>query len=149
MTARIVSLLAAACLCSSLAVAEEHPAIEYRESLMTLVGANFGPMVAMLKGEIPWDDARMAAYGKDLKAVVGLDILRGFPPGSDQGETRAKPGIWENLEDFQKKLEAMQTEATKLGDTAAGADRKAIGDQIAATGKTCKSCHDEYKKKDD
>jgi len=59
----------------------------------------------------------MAAYGKDLKAVVGLNIMRGFPPGSDQGATKAKPEIWKNLEDFQKKLEAMQTEATKLGET--------------------------------
>ena len=149
MTARILSLFAAACLCSSLALAEEHPAIEYRESLMTLVGANFGPMVAMLKGEIPWDEARMAGYGKDLKAVVGLNIMRGFPPGSDQGNTKAKPEIWKNLEDFQKKLETMEMEAAKLGDTIAGADRKAIGDQIAVTGDTCKSCHDDYKKKDD
>ncbi len=149
MTARILSLFAAACLCSSLALAEEHPAIAYRESLMTLVGANFGPMVAMLKGEIPWDDARMAGYGKDLKAGVGLNIMRGFPSGSDQGATKAKPEIWQNLEDFQKKLETMEMEAAKLGDTIAGADRKAIGDQIAVTGDTCKSCHDKYKKKDD
>jgi cytochrome c556 len=134
---------------STLTVAEENPAIAYRESLMTLVGANFGPMVAMLKGEIPWDDARMAGYGKDLKAVVGLDIMRGFPPGSAEGDTEAKPGIWENPEDFKEKLEAMQMQATKLGELAAGGDRTATGDQIAATGKTCKACHDEYKKKDD
>ena len=60
----------------------------------------------------------------------------------------AKPAIWDNLADFQQKMEAMQLEAAKLGDVAASGDRQAIGDQIAATGKTCKSCHDEYKEKD-
>jgi cytochrome c556 len=134
---------------SGAASADENPAIEYRESLMTLVGANFGPMTLMVKGDIPWDDARMAAYGKDLAAVAGLNIMRGFPPGSDQGDTHAKPEIWLDMEDFTAKMESFQDEAMKLGQVAAGGDRKAIADQIGATGKTCKSCHDEYKEKDD
>jgi cytochrome c556 len=128
---------------------EENPAIVYRDSLMHLIGLNFGPMFMMQDGKIPWDDARMAGYGKDLKALVGLNIMRGFPPGSDKGDTHAKPEIWSNLEDFTKKMEAMQMEAAKLGDIAQGSDRKAIGEQIGVTGKACASCHDDYKEKEE
>jgi cytochrome c556 len=104
-------------------------------------------MAATVKGEVPWDDARMAGWGKDLKALSGLNAMRGFPAGSEGGH--AKPEIWSNLADFQKKLEAMQLEIAKMGDAAMGGDRAAIGEQVAATGKACKACHDDYKKKDE
>jgi len=128
---------------------DKNPAVAYRESLMTLVGANFGPMAMMASGDLPWDDQRMAAYGKDLAAVAGLNIMRGFPEGSLEAGSHAKAEIWKNLADFQKQMENFQREAIKLGEVSASADRAAIGNQIGATGKTCKSCHDEYKEKDD
>ena len=145
-----VSLLAASALgvLSALAEEKENPVIAYRQSLMTLIGHNFGPMAMTVEGKIPWDDARMAAYGKDLKALVGLNIMRGFPAGSGEGNTHAKPEIWSNLDDFTKKMETMQLEAAKLGDIAASGDRKAITDQIGATGKACKSCHDDFVEKE-
>jgi cytochrome c556 len=132
---------------STLADEGENPAIEYRQSLMTLIGANFGPMAATVDGEVPWDDARMAGWGKDLEAVSGLNAMRGFPAGSEGGH--AKPEIWSNLEDFRKKMQTMQLEIAKMGDAAIGGDREAIKAQVAATGKSCKACHDDYKKKDE
>lgn len=144
---RRVIAAGAIALLPAFAIAEENPAIEYRESLMTLYGMNFGPMAAMVKGDIPWDAARMAGWGKDLKAISGLNAMRGFPAGSEGGESR--PEIWQNLEDFQKKMESMQLETAKLGDLAVAGDRAAIAEQVGAAGKTCKSCHDDYKKEED
>ncbi len=146
--AAVCALVAA----TSVAVASEeneNPAIAYRESMMTLIGHNFGPMQQTLEGKIPWDDARMAAWGKDLAALATLNQMRGFPEGSDKGDTHAKPEIWKNMDDFKKKMEDFQMAAAKLGKVAAGGDRKAIEEQIKATGKTCGSCHDDYKEKDD
>jgi cytochrome c556 len=128
---------------------KENPAIVYRYSLMELIGANFGPLYMMQEGKVAWDDARVAGYGKDLKALVGLNIMRGFPPGSDKGKTHAKPEIWKNMKDFTKKMRAMQREAAKLGDLAQTKDRAAIGKQIGVTGKACASCHDDYKTKEE
>lgn len=125
---------------------DKNPAIEYRQSLMTLVGANFGPISAMVEGKIPWDDARVAGYGEDLQAVVRLDVLRGFPEGSEGG--KAKPAIWRDMADFREKLETMQTEAARLGEVARDGDRGTIAAQLEKTGKTCKACHDDYKEKD-
>lgn len=128
---------------------DENPAIAYREAMMTLIGHNFGPMQMTLEGKIPWDDARMAGYGKELAALAGLNQMRGFPEGSDKGDTHAKPEIWKNMDDFKKKMEEFQLAAAKLGKVAAGGDRKAISAEIEATGKTCGACHDDYKEKDD
>ena len=78
---------------ASVAVAseDENPALAYRESMMTLIGHNFGPMQMTLEGKIPWDDARMAGYARDLAALATLNLMRGFPEGSGKGKTHAKP----------------------------------------------------------
>jgi len=121
----------------------------YRQSWFALLAANFGPMVAMVKGEIPWDENLMASYADQLAALTTLDVLRGFPDGSDKGTTRAKPEIWTNKADFEKKLDNLKAEVNALQSVAnTGTDRKAIAAGVAATGKACKSCHDEYKSKD-
>ncbi len=119
----------------------------YRQSWYALVGANFGPMVAMVKGEMPWDTARLQGFAHDLATLTTLDVMRGFTDGSDRGTTRAKPEIWENKADFRRKLDDLKQAAVKLRDAADSGDRAIISAQVADTGKACKACHDEYKAK--
>jgi len=120
----------------------------YRQSLFALLGANFGPMASMVKGEIPWDDEQFMGWSEDLARAARLDIMRGFPPGSEGGRTRAKPGIWKNTDDFAAKIEDLRRETAAMAETAGGGDKKALLKQFQKTGGTCKSCHDEYKSKD-
>jgi len=121
----------------------------YRQSYFALMATNFGPMVAMVKGEIPWEEKQMASYADQLAALATLDVLRGFADGSDKGTTRTKPEVWENKADFAEKMDNLKAEITALQDVAsAGTDRKAIAAAVGATGKACKSCHDEYKSED-
>ena len=117
----------------------------YRQSYFALLAANFGPMVASVKGEIPWDQAKMESWANDLAALSTLDVMRGFADGSDKGTTRAKPEIWENKDDFNAKMEDLDKALVALQQATAGGDRKAIGEQVGAAGKACKACHDEYK----
>ncbi len=119
----------------------------YRQSWFALVASNFGPMASTVKGEIPWDQARMERWSSDLAALTSLDVTRGFAAGSDKGTTRAKPEIWENEADFGSKLDDMTSAVAQLQKTVATGDREAIAEQVGATGKTCKACHDEYKAK--
>lgn len=120
----------------------------YRQSYFALVGANFGPIGAMLKGEMPWNQEQLQGFADDLSAVSTLNVLRGFPDGSDKGTTRAKPAIWENRDDFAQKLTDMQAAVETLNVAVKTGDRAAIGEQVGAVGQTCKACHDEYKSKD-
>ena len=127
---------------------DKEPLQSYRQSYFALAAMNFGPMGAMVKGEAPWDAEKFAAYAKDLAAVSSLNVERGFAPGSDKGKTRAKPEIWENMDDFSAKLGDFRTAAANLDSAAESGDADAMKAAFGATGKSCKACHDEYKSKD-
>ena len=120
----------------------------YRQSYFALLGANFGPIGAMVKGEMPWNQEQLQGFADDMNAVASLNLLRGFPEGSDKGTTRAQPEIWENSEDFAQKHSDMQSAVKELASVVEGGDRAAIAQQVGAVGQTCKACHDEYKSKD-
>ena len=122
--------------------------LSYRQSVFAILGANFGPMSSMIKGEMPWDDAMFQGFADDLAKAASLNIKRGFPPGSEGGRTRAKPKLWDNMDDFDEKAAALQEEAQKLALVAATGNKQAILQQFQKTGGTCKNCHDEYKSKD-
>jgi len=124
---------------------EEQMPQSYRQSYFALLAANFGPMVASVKGDIPWDQAKMENWANDLAALSTLDVMRGFVDGSDKGTTRAKPEIWENKDDFSAKMDDLHKALAALQQTTAGGDRKAIAESVATAGKACKSCHDDYK----
>jgi cytochrome c556 len=117
----------------------------YRQSWFALVAFNFGPMASSVKGEIPWNQEAMVRWSNDLAALASMNVMRGFTEGSDKGTTRAKPEIWQNLEDFESKLKDMKSAVATLQETVAGGDKAAIAEQVGATGKACKACHDEYK----
>jgi len=128
---------------------DKEPAQSYRQSWFAMMAANFGPMTSMVKGDIPWQENEMAAYADQLAALVTLDVMRGFADGTDKGTTRAKPEIWQNKADFTAKMDDLTTAVNALQTVAnQGTDRKAIAEGVAATGKACKACHDEYKSKD-
>jgi cytochrome c556 len=120
-------------------------AIKYRQSAMFLVGQNFGPLAAMAQGKIPYDKDAAIKHA-EIVAFVSKLPLRGFQPGTDMGgDTKAKPEIWENMDDFKAKLEKMQQETAKLPEVAG--DFNALKAQVGETGKACKACHDKYKNK--
>ena len=117
----------------------------YRQSYFALMAANFGPMVAMVKGEIAWDQASFERYANDLATVTKLNLRRGFPEGSQSGKTRAKSEIWENKEDFESKIDDLKTATSELQSAAASGDKNAIMEKFKAAGEACKACHDDYK----
>ena len=127
---------------------KEEPQQAYRQSYFNLLAMNFGPIGAMVKGEMPWNDAMLQTFANDLAALASMDVSRAFAPGSDKGTTRAKPGIWENPEDFKAKLGDMQDAMMALQKESTSGDKKAIGQAVGVAGKACKSCHDEYKAED-
>jgi cytochrome c556 len=144
-----VAVLAIAVVAGASAWAQMKPedAIKYRQSAMFLVGQNFGPLAAMAQGKIPYDKDAAIKYAEIVGFVSKLP-LRGFQPGTDTGgDTKAKPEIWENMDDFKSKLEKMQQETAKLPEVAQNGDFNALKAQVGETGKACKGCHDKYKNK--
>ena len=71
----------------------------------------------------------------------------GFGPGTDKGrETRAKPEIWKEMGKFKEYSEKMQVEMAKLATAAKSGNLDAIKSAVTATGGSCKTCHDAYRK---
>ncbi|QEP41961.1 cytochrome c [Ectothiorhodospiraceae bacterium BW-2] len=131
----------------ALADGDQHPAIKYRQASMALIVANVKPMGDMLKNKIPWNEAQFRQYASDLAAVASINQLRGYPDEMVMGKTAAKEAIWDNFDDFSQKMEQFQQGAAELAQVSGSGDRKLIGEAFATVGKSCKSCHDDYKEK--
>ena len=143
----LLSMAAAATLATSVQVVahldDKEPMQSYRQSYFTLVAMNFGPIGAMVKGEMPWDDARLKTFANELAALGSMDVSRAFAAGSERGTTRAKPEIWDNQDDFKAKLEDMRAALAGLQVAAGSGDKKIIAEATGAAGKACTACHDE------
>lgn len=123
-------------------------ALKYRQAQMWLIGMNFGPIVAMAKGEMEWNDDMIKAFAADLDKAASLNGMRGYPVGSHVGKTEAKPEIWENMDEFKSMNDDMIEAAAGLAKAAATGDKKQIMGAFKKTGGTCKACHDDYKAKE-
>ena len=109
-----------------------------------MIKHHFGPMAAMVKGDVPFNAEE---FTKNAEAVAALSKfpINGFVAGSYEGKTEAKADIELNAEDFKKKMETFQVEAASLADVAKGGDMAAIKPQFGKVGESCKACHKEYK----
>ena len=138
---------AAALLAAGSAVAddEKEDAVEYRQSVYEVIAWNFGPMVGMVKQEIPFDAEVFARNAKRMVVMVPM-ALEGFIPDSATEDSTAKAEIWDRWDEFTAGLDKLATETDKLAMLAASSnDMAALGKQVGAVGKTCKGCHDEFR----
>ena len=121
--------------------------IHLRQSTMSLVGYNFGILNAMAQDKRPFDRAEAERAAEVIPKLAALPP-RFFGEGTEQGgNTKAKPEIWKNMDDFRKKLDAMQHQVAMLPQAVSSGDMAAFKKQVGDTGKACKSCHDDYKSK--
>jgi cytochrome c556 len=130
------------------AMAQQKPedAIKYRQSALFIMGQSFGPLAAMAKGDRPYDK-ELAIKNATIVEFMSKLPWDKFGPGTDMGNTKAKPEIWENMDDFKAKAEKMQAETAKLLQAAQTGDPAALKAQVGETGKACKACHDNYRNK--
>jgi cytochrome c556 len=125
------------------AVAQEDP-IKARKALMKANGDQAKIVVAMVKGEAPFDLAKaLAAFATFEDAARKMPAL--FPDNTKTGgETAADPKIWENMDDFKAKF-------AKFGDDAKAAqtsvkDLDGLKAAFGSIGKNdCGGCHEKYR----
>ena len=120
-------------------------AIKYRRSAMTVMAAHFGVLGAMANGRIPFD-AAAAARSADVIALVSHLPFAGFVPGTDKGETRAKPEIWTEQAKFNADRDKMQDAVAKLAAAAKTGNLDTMKAAFGPAAQTCKACHDDFRK---
>jgi cytochrome c556 len=122
-------------------------ALAARKAAFTLMVANVGPMGAMAKEKIPFDQEQFAFRAANLEMLSKMP-WEFFIPGSDLDESKSKPEVWSDAEGFKQAADKFQREAAMLIEMSSSGDQKAMYEQLDITIKACKSCHKEYKKKD-
>ena len=144
-------LAAAAMLLPAAASAQDAEAvINYRKGVMQGFRHANGALRAISRDGVDFSDDHVLQNALIIQALANMvgDL---FPEGTgtEAGETRALPSIWQDnakfvaaLEKSQRAAEAMIV-AAETGDI--GEVRKAIG----ALGKSCGGCHEDFRKKKD
>lgn len=136
---------AAAALPAAAQFAKPEDAIKYRRSAMTLMNAHVGRIFAMANGRVPFD-AKAVADNADIAMAVSKWQFSGFVEGSDKGETKAEPKIWTEMDKFKAAAEKSNDDVAKLNVAAKSGSLDAIKAAVGETGKSCKACHDAYRK---
>jgi cytochrome c556 len=127
------------------AVAMAATPIGQRKEIMKGIGNATKPIIAITKGEAPFDSAKVeAALATYAEGAAKLPSL--FPDNSKTGEeTESLPHIWEDKAKFEGLYKKLADDATAAkGKITDLASLKATFPKILGT---CKSCHDEFREK--
>jgi cytochrome c556 len=126
-------------------LAQEKPEnyIRLRKSNQQVVNWHMRQLQRMIKSDKV--DAAQAARAANVVATLAPVFASAFPPGTDQGDTRARPEIWTQREKFDEYMNRFVSESAKLAEaTKGGGDWKG---QFGTLAKVCDSCHDDFRKK--
>lgn len=110
-----------------------------------MIGAHFSRIGAMVNGKAPFD-AKAAADNAAIAATLAALPFTAFGAGTDKGDTRAKPEIWAEKDKFDAGGRKMQEALAALNTAARGGNLDQIKAAFGEAGKTCKACHDNYRK---
>lgn len=126
----------------------EENAIEARQAEMQLRAFNTGPLVAMAKGDIPYDADMASTSANNLKVLLSLDNGRAWMPGTSNEDypdkTEALPAIWEDGSEIGDRGEAFAKAVNELADVA-GEGLDTMRPKVVDLGEACKACHDDYR----
>ena len=101
----------------------------------------------MLKGKRPFE-IQAFVDGSTIISKHSPEIPGLFPKGSGGHESEALPKLWHEWDRFEMKAKRAATEASKLADLSLnGEDQMVLRKQFMALGKSCKSCHKDYREK--
>lgn len=141
---KLIVGLGALAVIATAAFAQDDP-VATRKALMKANGAALGQLNRIVKGEQPFDAAAVqAALQKLSDDAVAFDPATLFPAGSDQGDTKASPKIWEDAAGFQAAVDKFRTD-TAAALAANPQDAAALQTQFGAVAANCGACHQAYR----
>jgi len=118
--------------------------IRYRRAVMTMVKRHYEQVSAMAKGKIPMNRDELNRHASYLEMLSRASI-DGFVAGSHEGDTKAKPEIWQDWPRFRAQIEKFQADASHLKEAARTGHPETLKSAVADMTRTCKTCHDDFK----
>lgn len=149
----LLGLLAASIIATGPALAldeaKENPKLQHRQNIMEIVKYSLLGMRDIIKGDVT-DQSQFPALARSMANASSI-ATKAFAPDtrSLEGKTTAKDKIWDNWEDFSKRMAAFNADAQDLAMVAKEGSMKKNILAFKKTAKNCKSCHDEYRKEHD
>jgi cytochrome c556 len=143
-----LAVLASAAGVAGSAQAQQKPEdiIKYRKAVMTVQSWNMRPMALMVKGQQPYDAALFAWYAGVIQSTSFM-LPDAFLPGSDKGDTKARPEIWTNASRFKQAVDSFNSDAQKLVAATRAGTLDAVKGPFGAVAKNCGGCHKEFRMK--
>ncbi|MBF0132793.1 MAG: cytochrome c [Magnetococcales bacterium] len=124
---------------------ESNPSIIHRQGIYSAVGGHMKAIKSILLLE--FDAAKDVTFHAQGIVDAFTHMGNSFPPGSDKGETKAKPEIWTDKDKFAQLGKNAFGAANELLKVAQGGDKQVTLAAFKKLGETCKSCHDDFKNK--
>lgn len=151
----IAATLAIAAAATAHAQMKPEDAIRARQSIMRVVGLNFGPVAGMAQDKIPFNKDAFVANATRLESVWAMDASRFFGAGTDKpvagskiaGFTDALPAVWSDAAKFKAAFDENTSAIAKLAAAARSGDEAAMKAAAGNVGKACKGCHDDFRAK--
>lgn len=142
----LISAATIFCFSSLTAIAntDTQEAIEYRQGIFKAFKWNFGPMADMVRGKAEFNAEEFVKRAEKLQNLSNMPF-EGFIDGSYAG-SNTLPVIEQKWEDFVNKQNTFESAAEKLAKAANTGDMKQIRAAFGEAGKSCKSCHDQFRK---
>ena len=125
-------------------------AAEVRQSVLTVIGWNVGPMAGMVKERMPYDAKQFQLHAERV-AYMSTMLAEAFRPDTRGAaiETEALDGIWEDFAEFEDLANAMRAKADSLYAAAGEADLEVSKAAFVELGQSCKNCHDKFREDKD
>ena len=143
MIVRKACILLTFTLLTSVALADAEGVQKYRESVMKAIGGHMGAMANSLKGQVFTENLALHATAMSTLADIAPTL---FPEGSSTDKSEALPAIWEQPDQFKTRMDAFVNAAKAMDTAVAGGDMRAMGAGLQDLGKSCKGCHDDFRK---
>ncbi|MGA2057782.1 MAG: cytochrome c [Bradyrhizobium sp.] len=128
------------------AVMAQQDMVKQNQDTMKANGKNLGGLVAMVKGEKPYDQATVTAALAQLDETAKKlptmfpDSIKGMNPGGDY-EVSAK--IWDDKAGFKAKIDGFAMAVTEA--KAKITDLDTLKANVPAIGKECGGCHETFR----
>ncbi len=112
-----------------------------RHEAMEQAGEAMKALGRMAKGQAPFDAVVVGSNAAILSERLD-EAAKLFPPGSNTGETHARPEVWSDRAGFEKAMSDAQAAAAALRGVK---EEAAFRPALNTLGQSCKACHDKYR----
>lgn len=131
---------------SAMAQAKPDVLVKQRQAAMTLIGKYWGPIAGIPSGKAPYNAERVATNAAYLEVLSKMP-WDGFTADTKGENSRALPAVFTDTAKFKDGADAMQRSIASLAKISKGGDEASVKAAIAEVGKTCGSCHENFRAK--